>query len=416
MGALTLSAYTPSRGAESRALAARELNTLTGGRRAAQPPAKHGDARTARPSRVEDRFAAATYRPSGAQRAAAARQAEGGAVSFQQLEFEFVGELRLAALQQFSQQTAQAAEGLEGPARSRFIEASRAVAARFSVSVRISAAALEGFTGAAKGARGDGTLTDRLAALVEKLQGFADEMFEQTLTLLGDFFRGGKEVEDLFAAANRFFDGLFTGFFGSGNAGGAAGAVRYTQVQLEFSFSFTAVAVEAEAGVQQADPLVLDLNGNGIELTSHRDGARFDLPGNGHAVNTAFVTGGDAFLAIDRNGNGLIDSGKELFGDQNGARNGFEELRKLDADGNGVIDRRDPDFHRLLLWRDNGNGVTEPGELISLADAGIESISLNYREVRQAAAGGNTLAQVASFNWADGRTGLAADALLNYTA
>ena len=414
MGSLTLSAYTPARTLADRADASKMWNVLTGRPRNESEPVADMEARTGSRARVDALSASATYRLSGAQRAAAARQAEEAPAAFQQLEFEFTGELRLAALQRFSRETAQAAEGLEGPARSRFIEASRAVAARFSVSVRISAAALEGFAGAAKGAAGNGTLTDRLAALVEKLQGFADEMFERTITLLGDFFRAGKESEDLFAAVNRFFDGLFADLAGSGAS--ARGGFRFAQVQLEFSFEFTAVAVETEAEVQQADPLVLDLNGNGVQLTSYRDGARFDLLGNGRAVNTAFVTGGDAFLAIDRNGNGVIDSGKELFGDQNGARNGFEELRKLDVDGNGVIDRRDPDFHRLLLWRDNGNGITEPGELISLAEAGIESISLNYREVRQAASGGNTLAQVASFTWSDGRTGFAADALLNYTA
>lgn len=65
--------------------------------------------------------------------------------------------------------------------------------------------------------------------------------------------------------------------------------------------------------VQQSDPITLDLNGNGVELTNYTNGANFDITGSGTKVNTAFVTGGDAFLAINGNGNGHIDSGKELL-------------------------------------------------------------------------------------------------------
>jgi hypothetical protein len=104
-----------------------------------------------------------------------------------------------------------------------------------------------------------------------------------------------------------------------------------------------------------------------------------------------------------------------LFGDQNGAANGFEELRKLDSNGDGVINRTDRDYAQLLLWRDNGDGKSDPGELISLAEAGIEEISLQYRDVNLAAAGGNRLAQLATFRWSDGRLGNTADAILNYT-
>ena len=105
-----------------------------------------------------------------------------------------------------------------------------------------------------------------------------------------------------------------------------------------------------------------------------------------------------------------------MFGDQNGAANGFEELRRLDTNGDGRINQLDANFNKLLLWRDNGNGITEPGELISLADAGIVEISLGYRNVNQSAAGGNRITQVATFVRADGSRGTAADALLNYLA
>jgi hypothetical protein len=111
----------------------------------------------------------------------------------------------------------------------------------------------------------------------------------------------------------------------------------------------------------------------------------------------------------------VVDNGRELFGTQNGASNGFEELRKLDSNGDGVINKEDRDFAALKLWKDNGDGKTTAGELLTLAQAGIDEISLGYRNTNEATAGGNQLAQIASFRYSDGRRGAAADALLNYT-
>lgn len=86
------------------------------------------------------------------------------------------------------------------------------------------------------------------------------------------------------------------------------------------------------------------------------------------------------FLAIDKNGNGLIDQKEELFGQNEGAENGFEVLRKHDSNKDGVIDAKDADFKKLLLWSDsNGDGVCEKAELIK-ASKMIKSISLNYKK------------------------------------
>jgi hypothetical protein len=168
--------------------------------------------------------------------------------------------------------------------------------------------------------------------------------------------------------------------------------------------------------VQESDPITLDLNGNGIDLSSYRAGARFDITGKGKIATTAFVKGGDAFLAVDRNGNGIVDSGKELFGDQNGAKNGYEELAKLDSNRDGLINKLDKDFAKLLLFKDNGNGKTEPGELVSLAEAGIAELSLNYQNVNMTGGGGNRIAQIASYRRNDGAVGRTADAVLFFTA
>jgi hypothetical protein len=96
---------------------------------------------------------------------------------------------------------------------------------------------------------------------------------------------------------------------------------------------------------------------------------------------TNWVSAGDPgyFLALDNNSDGLINDASELFGDFYGASNGFEDLRSLDANHDGVIDAQDPVFERLLLWRDlNGDGISQPGELFTLRQMGVESISLGY--------------------------------------
>lgn len=331
-----------------------------------------------------------------------------------QLEFDFFFQSQSTQLATFSQRTNAVADGLSQVARQGFLETSQAVAARFQFSASVSGVVLNGFAGSAETLA---TLGDEAA---NALSEFTKAMLERVNEALNDVFGmlegfgsglqrhdGARELLDLMDSFNPF-----------GDLGGQRSVtVGELAVQLEFSFSFSfTLDIQVTQGeVQQADPIVLDLDGDGIELTSHRDGARFDLLGDGHAVNTAFVTGGDAFLAFDRNGNGRIDSGLELFGDQHGAANGLEELAKFDTNGDGIISALDADFSKLLLFKDNGNGITEEGELITLAEAGIESIRLASREVDRLVSGGNRIRQITSFTRTDGTRGTAVDVLLNFT-
>lgn len=169
--------------------------------------------------------------------------------------------------------------------------------------------------------------------------------------------------------------------------------------------------------VQQGDPLVLDLDGDGIELSGLGGGVQFDITGDGVKEQTAFATGDDVLLALDRNGNGTIDSGRELFGDQNGARNGLEELAKFDDNQDGIIDGKDSIYNHLLLFSDrNRDGTSQRDELRTLTEVGIASIDLRYRETLERLSSGNSIAQVSSFTRSDGTRGRAADALLQYLA
>ena len=157
--------------------------------------------------------------------------------------------------------------------------------------------------------------------------------------------------------------------------------------------------------------------GDGIELTSVEQGAQFDIDGDGAADQTAFVQGDDAFLALDANGNGLIDSGRELFGDQDGHANGFEKLSSFDSNSDGKIDALDPIFSRLSLLSDlNGDGQVQAHEIISLAQAGIQSLQLVYQSIQAEDSKGNTATELASFERDDGSQGNLVDVNLGYVA
>lgn len=169
-----------------------------------------------------------------------------------------------------------------------------------------------------------------------------------------------------------------------------------------------------ELGIKQADPLVLDLAGDGINLTRAGEGAIFDIDADGRLDSTAWVQGDDALLVHDRNGNGSIDDGTELFGDQNGAANGFIELAKHDNNKDGRIDRLDPIYKALKLYQDlNGNGRIEKNELSGLEEMGIKALNLNFIQANQDL-NGNKLILNGSFERSNGTSGQLADVLLGY--
>ena len=161
--------------------------------------------------------------------------------------------------------------------------------------------------------------------------------------------------------------------------------------------------------VQQTDPLVLDLGGNGFTTRGLDDAVRFDLTGDGRPESISAPKGDDALLALDRNGNGRIDSGKELFGDQHGASNGFAELSKYDDNRDGRIDQQDSVFEQLSLLRFDAQGRQQQQ---TLAEAGVSAIHLQAQNVKQALGAYDEIAQIGRFDFADGRSGQAADLLL----
>lgn len=159
-------------------------------------------------------------------------------------------------------------------------------------------------------------------------------------------------------------------------------------------------------------PLILDLNGNGVESISINRDVHFDHDGDLASERTGWIGPEDGFLSWDRNSNGRIDSGAELFGNYTPlssgalATNGFTALATLDSNGDGRLDATDAAFGNLTVWRDaNSNGVTDAGELLSLEDAGVASISLSYETSNKVDSQNNERRQLGSFTRTDGTWG-----------
>jgi VCBS repeat-containing protein len=159
-------------------------------------------------------------------------------------------------------------------------------------------------------------------------------------------------------------------------------------------------------------PIALDLDGDGVEFLGITSGVTFDYHGDGSAESTAWVGSDDGLLALDRNGDGIVNDGSEIVF----ARDGLTDLQGLAADydsnRDGVLDANDVDFAKFGVWQDaNSNGVTDAGEYRSLSDAGIVSIGLVSDGIAYSAANGSvSVAGQSVYAKADGSTGIVADA------
>ena len=145
-----------------------------------------------------------------------------------------------------------------------------------------------------------------------------------------------------------------------------------------------------------------------MHLTQLNPALNFDHNSNDFKEATGWISNDDAFLTYDKNGNGIIDDGSDMFGETNAA-NGFEALKKFDDNKDGKIDENDVIWQKLSLWRDiNSDAKTDEGELISIKDTDIKSIDLNYSNTH-IASNGNTIEQVSKVEFKDGSSTTAND-------
>jgi Ca2+-binding RTX toxin-like protein len=151
------------------------------------------------------------------------------------------------------------------------------------------------------------------------------------------------------------------------------------------------------------DPLILDLNGDGLQLTEATGSQYFDFNNNGVKTATAWTQGNDdAFLAFDFNNNRQIDNGSELFGidyikkDGTKATSGIDALSDLDSNNDGLINNLDEYFDKILVWKDlNHNAQTDDGELFSLQDLNITEFNLAKLADKQNINGSTTSGKIA---------------------
>ncbi|MEH0861018.1 MULTISPECIES: hypothetical protein [Halobacteriovorax] len=150
-------------------------------------------------------------------------------------------------------------------------------------------------------------------------------------------------------------------------------------------------------------PLMLFFDAN---LPDFLGRSSFPLINDVPVVNWVEPNSKGYFLAIDRNGDGKINSALELFGDQNTYENGFRALAKYDSNNDGVIDINDEVYSNLILWNDlNGNGISESSEMTTLPKKGVTSINLEYKRGHIAFEGRAEAREKSTFTTEDGRIG-----------
>jgi len=167
----------------------------------------------------------------------------------------------------------------------------------------------------------------------------------------------------------------------------------------------------AQNFVQRIDPLALDLDGDGIETVSANAGITFDFNGDGIKTGTGWLSGDDGFLVLDRNDNGTIDNGSELFGidtvksDGTLATDGFDALRDLDSNGDGIFDAQDELFDKVRVWQDkNQDGISQADELKTLKEHGISAINLDST-ASSTIDNGNLISSIGTMKLEDGSSG-----------
>ncbi|XHS00915.1 hypothetical protein ACFB49_25160 [Sphingomonas sp. DBB INV C78] len=223
-------------------------------------------------------------------------------------------------------------------------------------------------------------------------------------------------------------------FYTPGQSGGAwqggtkIGGITYSSnVQATFSVNvsdgvntvtrdFSIIFVKKG---QSAPPIVLDLDGDGLELVSlDTSSVSFDMDLDGIADRTGWVGADDGFLALDRNGNGTIDDIGEIsfVGDAEGAMSDLEGLRAFDSNANGFFDAGDDRFGEFKIWRDaNQDGLSQAGELHGLTDIGIVQINLSMNLTGEELGGSDNIVYATSeYLLSDGTSHSIGDVLLGF--
>jgi Ca2+-binding RTX toxin-like protein len=247
--------------------------------------------------------------------------------------------------------------------------------------------------------------------LIDALKGQYDQLRnagEDALGGLSDWLHKGLDsLKDLTGALSGGSAG--SQFGGGGPVGGLGGGDDTSPWSSPFG--------GAEALIC---PLMIDLDGGGIQTTSLEQGVHFDHDSSGFAEKTGWIAGNDGFLVWDKNDDGKISNGNELFGEftylstGQWANNGYKVLQDMDENQDGKVDASDIDWSHIKIWVDqNHNGISDAGELHSLGEYSIASISTSYTYDPDAVdANGNRPEMTGQYTTSDGQTRATVDYML----
>ena len=191
--------------------------------------------------------------------------------------------------------------------------------------------------------------------------------------------------------------------------------------ECHYTLELSSVALVTLPTACSTPPLVLDLNRDGItSLSLATSLALFDYDNDGVKEHTAWIQNSDALLVRDINDDGVISDGSELFGDktpkQDGtlANDGYDALKEYDTNDDGVVNSLDDKFNELKLWMDDGDGITQEGELHTLTQENITSISLPTTTMTPIKENGNTITNTSTYTKDDGTLGDVKDIWFEY--
>lgn len=257
----------------------------------------------------------------------------------------------------------------------------------------------------------DVTLAKNFLTFVTFLKHLAPDMIEDFL----DSFEGVLSVKNLAANSSSTFRSmslhfrldLKIGIVERVNEGGDVTSTRmFLRLKIDYRMNLTQV--------KEADPLVLDMNGDGIRLSGLYNPAYFDIDGDGREEKISFVEGDDAFLFLDLNMNKFLDNGWELVGDQFGFKNGFDFLKAFDFNEDDKISSEDPVYRLLYVFQDlNMDKRVQPSEIKSLPEVGISKIGLSYLSMSIKLNNTDRLIALSSYRSAMGERKIG-DAVLGY--
>lgn len=236
----------------------------------------------------------------------------------------------------------------------------------------------------------------RLDQSMSSLRSMHQQIFDYVLYWLFGTEVPTKNMSATYSSGSALYQGFSSGgMTGLGGAGGSYSSMSYFSEKEAASFSTTGTVVTADGrsidfnmdvymsrsftsyaqenlnfgSPKMTDPLVINLDSPIADVSDQK--FYFDLDADGHEEYISMLNAGSGFLALDKNGDGVINDGSELFGAATG--DGFADLAKYDSDGNGWIDENDPIFDRLMIWRKNPDGTDS---LCGIGKAGVGAIYL----------------------------------------